>query len=128
MGRNVLVVLSDAVDADDLPQTLAAELEPDANVRVVGSPSLSPLEWLTNDEDEARREALDQSEIAARAAGGKAAEAPGDPAPLQAAEDALRTFPADEVIVVAPAGATVDTTALEAGDVPVRRLTVDAKD
>jgi hypothetical protein len=128
MGRNVLVVLSDAVDADDLPQTLAAELEPDANVRVVGSPSLSPLEWLTNDEDDARREAVDQSEIAAQAAGGKAAEAPGDPVSLQAAEDALRTFPADEVIVVAPAGANVDTTALDIGDIPVRQLTVDPKD
>jgi hypothetical protein len=128
MGRNVLVVLSDAVDADDLPQTLAAELEPDANVRVVGSPSLSPLEWLTNDEDDARREAVDQSEIAAQAAGGKAAEAPGDHVSLQAAEDALRTFPADEVIVVAPAGANVDTTALDIGDIPVWQLTVDPKD
>jgi hypothetical protein len=128
MGRNVLVVLSDAVDADDLSHTLAAELDPDANIRVVGSPSLSPLEWLTNDEDDARREAVGQSEIAAEAAGGKAAEAPGDPVPLQAAEDALRTFPADEVIVVAPAGAEVDTSALAAAHVPVRQLTVDAHD
>jgi hypothetical protein len=128
MSRNVLVVLSDAIDADDLPQALAAELEPDANVKVVGSPSLSPLEWLTNDEDEARREALDQSEIAARAAGGEAAEAPGDPAPLQAAEDALRTFPADEVLVVVPSGAETDTQALESRDVPVRQITLDPRD
>jgi hypothetical protein len=130
VGRNVLVVVSDAVDVDALAETLASEIAPDTNVRVVGSPALSPLQWLTNDEDDARRKAVELTEIAADAAGGRTAAetTPGDSSPLQAVEDALRTFPADEVLVVVPSGAETDTQALESRDVPVRQITLDPRD
>ena len=91
MGRNVLVVVSDAVDPARLTEALAAELEPDCTIKVVGSPSLSRLDWLTNDEDGARREAQQLAETGAQAIDGQTEPTPGDPIPEQAAEDALRT-------------------------------------
>lgn len=128
MGRNVLVVVSDAVDPERLKKALADELEPDSTINVVGSPSVSRLEWLTNDEDAARREAQQLAETGARATEGEAEPAPGDVIPEQAAEDALRTFPADEVVFVAPPDTELELPTFEGHDVVVRRITVPTAD
>ena len=68
---------------------------------------LSPLQWIASDEDHARREAAEVAEETADAVADVArvtgAEV-GDADPVQAIEDALRQFPADEVIVVTPPG------------------------
>jgi hypothetical protein len=78
--------------------------EEEVDVRVV-APAVesSPLEWPASDEDEAREEAAGVAREAKQAvhpeAGWVEAEV-GDTDPLQAIEDALRQFPADEVIVV----------------------------
>lgn len=62
---------------------------------------LSKLDWLTNDEDDARREAEKVAQRTADALPGRTVDAgAGDTDPLTAVEDALRTFPADEVVVV----------------------------
>jgi hypothetical protein len=79
-----------------------------AEVRVVAPASdVSPLQWLTSDEDEARGEAAERAEEAAEAvtdeADGVEAQV-GDTDPVQAIEDALREFPADEVLVVSREG------------------------
>ncbi len=80
----------------------------DARIRVVAPASkMSPLEWLVSDEDEAREEA---EERAVRATEAVDEVAPvdarvGDPDPLIAMEDALATFPADEILVVTQRGA-----------------------
>jgi len=128
MGRNVLVVVSDAVDPGRLTEALSEELDPDSTIRVVGSPSVSRLEWLANDEDDARREAQQLAETGAQAIDGDAELAPGDVIPEQAAEDALRTFPAEEVVFVTPPDRKLELPTLDGHDVTVRRITVPTTD
>jgi hypothetical protein len=74
----------------------------DAELRVVAPASkISWLDWLTNDEDSARLDANQRAETASAAAPSDHVETEvGDTDPLQAIEDALRTFPADEVLVL----------------------------
>ncbi len=110
-----------------------------AEVRVVAPASkISPLKWLFSDEDEARTEA---EQVAVEAAE-QVEEAPtvegevevevGDADPVLAIQDALATFPADEVIIVTESAADAtwiekDTfqEALQRFNVPVTHLTVD---
>jgi hypothetical protein len=79
-------------------------------VRVVASPSVSSLEWLTNDEDASRGEAQALADLAADAIvqGAEGEPGVGESDIALAVEDALRTFPADEVLVVL-AGADEET-------------------
>ena len=70
---------------------------------VVPASKISKLDWLTNAEDEARTEAAQRAENVAEAAPGQAVEMRvGDSDPVKAIEDALRDFPADELIVITP--------------------------
>lgn len=105
MSRRILVVTTAPVEGDALRERVREHAAgEDAELRVVATASdLSPLDWLATDEDKARREA------AGRAAGMEEAVAPeaeaveaevGDSDPVQAIEDALRTFPADELMLV----------------------------
>ncbi len=73
----------------------------DAEVRVIAPASkISWLDRLTNAEDDARADAAERAEAASEAAPGQPVQAQvGDVDPLQAIEDALRTFPADEVVL-----------------------------
>ena len=71
------------------------------------SAKLSPLAWLATDDDEARGEAADIARSAKRAVqpeAGRVETEVGDSDPVQAIEDALRQFPADEVIIVTRPG------------------------
>jgi hypothetical protein len=62
---------------------------------------ISRLGWLTNDEDDARNDAAERADELAEAAPTDDVESRvGDSDPVKAIEDALRTFPADELIVV----------------------------
>lgn len=74
----------------------------DAEVRVLAPASqISRLDRLTNAEDDARADAAARAKTASEAVPGKLVEAHvGDVDPLQAIEDALRVFPADEIVVV----------------------------
>ena len=105
MSRRILVVTTAPVEGDALRARVREHAAgEEAEVRVVATASdLSPLDWLATDEDEARGEAAE------RAAGAREAVAPeaeaveaevGDADPVQAIEDALRTFPADELVLV----------------------------
>jgi nucleotide-binding universal stress UspA family protein len=97
--KRVLVVATAPVDRSELGEHVPA----DAEVRVVAPASdVSPLQWLASDEDEARAEAAEVAEETGAAVGGEAEV--GDPDPVQAIEDALREFPADEVVVVTREG------------------------
>ena len=109
----------------------------DADVRVVApAADVSRLEWLATDEDDAREEAADLAERSARAVAPEAdveAEV-GDVDPVQAIEDALREFPADELIVVTHAESEAGwlekdegAEALERFDLPVTRLVVEER-
>ena len=138
MSRRILVVTTAPVEGDVLRERVREHAGgEEAELRVVATASdLSPLDWLATDEDEARREA------AQRAAGVEDAVAPeagevdsevGDTDPVQAIEDALRTFPADELLLVTrpdddagwlEEGAAAE--ALERFSLPVTHLVVEA--
>jgi hypothetical protein len=108
----------------------------DAELRVVATASdLSPLAWLATDEDKARREAGQRAADVGEAVAPEADEVEtevGDTDPVQAIEDALRTFPADELLLVTrpddAAGWLEEGAAAEAlarFSLPVTHLVVD---
>jgi len=98
----VLVVVTSRVGADEIRSTVASRFDEDADVRVVAPVSgLLRVEWLTSDEDAARAEAADRADRVAEAIPSPKVEtATGDVDPLLAIQDALREFPADEIVVV----------------------------
>jgi hypothetical protein len=105
MRRRLLVVSTAPVEQDELRRRVREHSgAEDVEVRVVApAVELSPLEWLASDEDEAREEAAGvASEVkeAVRPEADRVEAEVGDTDPLQAIEDALRQFPADEVLVV----------------------------
>lgn len=101
----LVVVATEPISAERLLRA-APELSAAREVLVVPTPSsLSRLEWLANDEDEARMKAAEAAADTVQAIEeqGTAAEGGvGDVDPLQAAEDALAQFEADEIVVVLP--------------------------
>jgi nucleotide-binding universal stress UspA family protein len=107
-AKRLLVVATAPVEETILRDRMREHAGPDAEVRVVAPASdLSPLEWLATDEDDARGEAADIARSAERAVqpeAGRVETEVGDSDPVQAIEDALRQFPADEVIVVTRPG------------------------
>jgi nucleotide-binding universal stress UspA family protein len=104
----MLVVATVPVKEAVLRDRVRKHAGPGAEVRIVAPASdLSPLEWLATDEDKARGEAADIARSAKRAVKpevGQVETEVGDSDPVQAIEDALRQFPADEVIVVTRPG------------------------
>src|SRR3712207_645280 len=104
-GRKVLVVTTVVADEAALRRELADAEE----VRVVApATKVSWLEWLTNAEDDARAEAARAAESVAAAVGeGARVEVDDTSRNPDAAEDvadALRQFPADEIVVLTDAG------------------------
>ena len=101
--RRILVVANETVGGHTLRSTI---LERSLDVReevLVVTPALnSPLKHWISDEDDARaaaQERLDASLAKLAEAGVDARGEVGDGDPLQAMEDALRTFGADEIII-----------------------------
>jgi hypothetical protein len=107
-GKRLLVVATTPVDQSLLRDRVRAHVGSEAEVRIVAPASdISPLQWLATDEDEARAEAAEIAQSAERAVSEDARAVDtevGDPDPVQAIEDALRQFPAEEVIVVTRPG------------------------
>jgi hypothetical protein len=107
--RRILVIANETVAGHTLRSMI---LEKSLDVReevLVVTPALnSPVKHWVSDEDNARAEAqtrLDQSLAQLEEAGVQARGEIGDGDPLQAIEDALRTFGADEIIISThPAG------------------------
>jgi hypothetical protein len=99
----ILVVANETVGGAALLETIRRRSEGVQERVLVVAPALnSPLRHIASDEDgarEAARERLDASLERLRAAGVDARGEVGDADPLQAIEDALRTFGADELIV-----------------------------
>ena len=124
--RNLLVLLLPDGSEATLRRAVEERADGPLKVRIVAPTHVSPLEWLANDEDDARREAAaralevewmldDQAEVAGEEA--------GDVDPVQAVEDALRTLPSDEILIV---GGANENGALESSlrrfGVPVTRI------
>jgi hypothetical protein len=100
--RRLLVVATAPDPADELRERVRDYAGEGVEILVVAPTSdISLLEWLTSDEDSARREAEQRAGGAAEAVPVRIRGAVvGDVDPLVAIEDALRVFPADELILV----------------------------
>ncbi len=104
MARNILILTTVSEDVDPITrQVQEASGGESVNVRVV-TPAVkqSPMQWLTNEEDDARIDAGQTAEAVAEAlpVDGEVQTEVGDSDPVQAIEDALREFPADEILMV----------------------------
>jgi GABA permease len=101
--HRILVVANETVGGAELLTELRSRSSGRKTVVLVVCPALnSPLRHWVSDEDEARAAAnarLDRSLAAMRVAGVDATGEIGDGDPIQAIEDALRTFQPDELIV-----------------------------
>ena len=101
--RRILVIANETVGGEPLLNAIRRRSEGVREHVLVVSPALnSPLKTWTSDEDGARQAAqqrLEASLAAMREAGIDARGEVGDGDPLQAIEDALRTFAPDELIV-----------------------------
>jgi len=135
-AHHILVVANETVGGAELREALRVKAAGKAEEILVVCPALnSKLRTWTSDEDGARSKAqarLDASLAQLRDAGVDARGEIGDGDPLQAMEDALRTFPADEIIVSThPPGrsnwleAGVVSRAEQRFDVPVTHVVVD---
>lgn len=101
MAKKVLVVTTAPAGEERLREELGEADE----IRVVApAADVSWLEWLTNDEDDARREAEEAAQRVASAVEGEADvevdRTSQDTDAAQAIRDALRNFQADEIVVV----------------------------
>ena len=102
-ARRILVVANETVAGGELRELLGRKAEGVSEDVLVVCPALnSKLHTWTSDEDGARaaaQERLDASLGRLHREGIAARGEIGDGDPLQALEDALRTFPADEIVV-----------------------------
>ena len=105
--HRVLVVANETVAGSELRREIM-ERGSLAEVLVVTPALNSRIRHWTSDEDHAREEAqarLDVSVSSLTGAGVKVRGQVGDDDPIQAIDDALRTFPADEIVISThPAG------------------------
>jgi hypothetical protein len=133
--RRILVVANETVAGRALRGEIVLRSKPDAEVLVVCPALNSPIRHWASDEDHARAEAqkrLDGSLAELAGAGVAARGEVGDADPIQAMEDALRTFGADEIIVSThPPGRSnwlekdVVGRARECFDLPITHVVVD---
>jgi nucleotide-binding universal stress UspA family protein len=134
--RRILVIANETVGGRPLRETIKERADRYREEVLVVSPALnSPLKHWLSDEDEARAAAqrrLDESLARLREVGIEARGEVGDADPLQAIEDALRTFGPDEIIISThPEGRSnwlergVVTGARERFAVPITHVVVD---
>jgi GABA permease len=134
--HRILVVANETVGGPELLSEIRSRAgDRRAVVRVVSPALNSPLKTWTSDEDQARAAAqgrLDASVQSLRAVGLDASGEIGDGDPVQAIEDALRTFQPDELIVSThPVGRSkwlergVVERARERFDLPLTHVVVD---
>jgi GABA permease len=135
-ARRILVIANETVGGTRLRETIEHATEGKRAVVLVVTPALNSLlrHW-ASDEDPARAEAqarLDSSLARLKRLGIDARGEVGDAEPLQAIEDALRTFGPDELIVSThPEGRShwlekgIVSQARERFDLPITHVVVD---
>jgi len=134
--RRILVIANETVGGEALRDAIHRRAEGvEERVRVVCPALMSPVRYFASDEDGPRAQAhlrLERSLARLRDAGIAAEGEVGDADPVQAIEDALRTFGADEVIISThPEGKSlwlergVVRAARERFDVPITHVVVD---
>jgi hypothetical protein len=101
MARRILVVTTATAPEAEVESIVRAHAGKDAKVHVIAPASkISWLDRLTSAEDDARANAADRADAASEAVEQQSEAHVGDVDPLQAIEDALRMFPADEIVVL----------------------------
>lgn len=135
--RRILVIANETVGGTALRETIREKAEgyPSSKVHVVAPALNTPVRHWASDEDPARRaaeERLRASLDRLRAGGIDASGEVGDPEPLQAMEDGLRLFDADEIVISThPEGRShwlekgVVSAARERFAVPITHVVVD---
>ena len=126
MGDRVLVVATSTIGADEISEAIGERFGEGAEVRVVATPSgLSRLDWLANQEDEAR---LDAAERAHRVADAipvdSVEERVGDTDPVQTIEDEINLFEPDHIVLVTRDADEASWLEADAGDVASDRFDV----
>jgi GABA permease len=98
----ILVVATSGIEPEAAGREIGKRYGEDAEIRVVAPVSgLGRLDWLTNAEDDARRDSERRANDVADAVPGDPVETEvGDVDPVQAIEDDLRLFDADEIVIV----------------------------
>jgi hypothetical protein len=134
--RRILVIANETVGGETLREEIRRRAEGyDEVVRVICPTLLSRVRFIASDEDAARaqaRERLQHSLSRLREVGVNCEGEVGEADPLQAIEDALRTFGADEIIISThPEGRSlwlergIVRGARERFDVPITHVVVD---
>jgi hypothetical protein len=134
--RRILVIANETVGGETLREEIRRRAENyEERVRVICPTLLSRVRYFASDEDDARakaQERLEHSLSRLREVGVRCEGEVGEADPLQAMEDALRTFGADEIIVSThPEGRSlwlergVVRAARERFDVPITHVVVD---
>jgi hypothetical protein len=134
--RRILVIANETVAGETLRDEIRRRSEGvEERVHVVCPALVSPMRYFASDEDAGRaraQERLEHSLAGLREAGVTADGEVGDADPLQAIEDGLRTFGADEVIMSThPEGKSqwlergVVSAARQRFDVPITHVVVD---
>lgn len=134
MTRKILVVTTTAPDPDRLKEALSDGTGDDLEIRVVAPAArIGKLDWLTNDEDDARAraaQAADETASALADAGSVAVDRTShNTDAVSDIDDALRNFDADEIVLVTSGGDDSDwledetaRAAIEGSGLPVRRV------
>jgi GABA permease len=133
--HRILVVANETVGGSELLDAVRGAAKTTSRVLVVSPALNSPIRHWASDEDEARakaQERLDTSLTSMRGLGLEAEGEIGDGDPIQAIEDAIRTFQPDELIVSThPVGRShwlergVVEKARERFDIPLTHVVVD---
>jgi nucleotide-binding universal stress UspA family protein len=134
--KRILVVANETVGGRKLRELIRQRAEGTREEVLVVTPALNtPLKHWVSDEDKAReaaRKRLEESVRSLREAGVNVRGEVGDGDPLQAMEDALRTFGADEIVISThPEGRShwlergVVSSARERFAVPITHVVVD---
>ncbi len=120
----MLVLLLGDVPRGRLRDAIAARPDAPGRVHVVAPTIVGPLDWLATDEDDAHRQVdirafeaewtlADETQVEGGA---------GDVDPIQAVEDTLRDFPADEILIASEEADPDLERALRRFGLPITRL------
>jgi hypothetical protein len=122
--ENVLLLLVGDADPVWIRAALTARIDAPARIHVVAPAQVRAIDWLATADDNAQREAevraleaewtlAEQGEVVGEA---------GDFDPAQAVEDALRTFPAERIVVAGDKARREQLAALRRFGLPVELL------
>ena len=138
MAKKILALVSEAVSADALKSAVGDDVANDAEVLVVAPALNTKTRFFLADPDPAidRAEQVQEETVERLSEGGVDAApsgTPGEEDPLQALQDALATYPADEIVLFTHPGGDrnwqeeglVDEAKERFGSTPVRHVVVE---